>query len=85
MKKILLVCLILSITCTPLYAMGDKEAHFCVSFLGTLILREVFHFEHAEIGMLTVGVAKELSDDCIDWGDLGADALGVGLASVIHF
>ena len=82
MKKILLICLILALTCTPVMA-NDKALHFGVSFLGTLFLREVLHFDNASVTMLSVGVGKELTDDCFDWGDLGADALGVGLASVI--
>ena len=35
--------------------------------------------------MLGAGVGKELTDDTFDWGDLGADMAGVGLASVIEF
>ena len=71
-------------TCTPVLA-NDKALHFGISFVGTLLLREVFHFDNAEITMLGVGVGKELTDDTFDWSDLGADALGVGLASVIEF
>ena len=71
-------------TCTPALA-NDKALHFGISFVGTLLLREVFHFDNAEVYMLSVGVGKELTDDTFDWGDLGADALGVGLASVIEF
>ena len=64
---------------------NDKALHFGISFVGTLFLREVLHIDNAEVYMLGAGVGKELTDDTFDWGDLGADIAGVGLASVIKF
>lgn len=63
----------------------DKAAHFGVSYVMTdQLVRAGFRPEHAVILTLLVGWMKEVFDDRIDPGDLGANAAGSLAAAYLN-
>ncbi|MEB3285841.1 MAG: hypothetical protein VKN33_11190 [Candidatus Sericytochromatia bacterium] len=64
----------------------DKAAHFGVSYVLTdQLMRMGLRPEHAIMVTLVLGWVKEITDDHIDAGDLGADAAGSLAAAYLNW